>query len=466
MDWSRLKSIPGRLQRSQPLPAHQEQTSASSPAANYHAYVDALTPGHVAGWARNATDPSEHPEYVVVLSHTDEILAQGRADLFLPGLRDIGVGDGKNGYYAKLPRTLSAAELPYLDVRLVANGASFQRSDWLATNYQPINHIIMDIVDNCNLRCPFCVYDYTGIHTTNLMTEATIDAAVRFAPYVTEGNFWFSCLHEPTLHPRLVDYILRVPADYRDRLFYTTNLAKRMPDGYFRTLAESGMHHLNVSIESLDPAVYERMRKGARFGIFKENWDKLVDAFARSPAPPRLRYISMAYKSNYRELPSLIAHLLNERGATRVDVRHTYTMSHISADFQRSEYLSRDEWYWLRDQLAHYDPETLLLDLPPDLGNLTFDADAAAVADRQPAAEPKATAQPVVEPLFTPLDCSPLPKGFLPGRYGLRLIWDGRLEVSRVWGDQHNPHPGEKRLITTNVRDIGDVPQFLDALPI
>lgn len=92
------------------MSARQEQTAVSSPAADYHAYVDARTPRHVAGWARNAIDPAEHPEDAVMLTHTNESMARRCADLFLRGLHDIGVGDGTNGVCTKLPRTLSAPD--------------------------------------------------------------------------------------------------------------------------------------------------------------------------------------------------------------------------------------------------------------------------------------------------------------------------------------------------------------------
>ena len=77
----------------------------------------------------------------------------------------------------------------------------------------------MDIVDNCNLRCPFCLYDYANTRTTHFMTEQTIEAALRFLPYTRDGEFWFSCLHEPTLHPKLTSFIDKVPPEYRRKLF-------------------------------------------------------------------------------------------------------------------------------------------------------------------------------------------------------------------------------------------------------
>ncbi|PPQ35174.1 hypothetical protein [Rhodopila globiformis] len=114
------------------------------------------------------------------------------------------------------------------------------------TAHEPIQNLIMDIVDNCNLGCPFCLCDYAQTRTTHMMSEAALRAAVRLACFTTEGSFWFSCLHEPTLHPHLTAFIEPVPHACRSKLLYTTNLAKRMPGAYFQMLASSGMHHVNL----------------------------------------------------------------------------------------------------------------------------------------------------------------------------------------------------------------------------
>ncbi|EQD45607.1 molybdenum cofactor biosynthesis protein A, partial [mine drainage metagenome] len=162
----------------------------------------------------------------------------------------------------------------------------------------------------------------------------TIAAALRFLPFVAEGKFWFSCLHEPTLHPQLMAFIDKAPREYRRKIFYTTNLAKRMPQAYFAWLADSGLHNINVSIESRNPALYERMRKGARYRIFQENWDHLLAAFAQGSAPPALRYIAMAYKANFRELPDLVAFLIERRRAAQVEIRFTFDVAHLPAAFR------------------------------------------------------------------------------------------------------------------------------------
>ncbi len=55
--------------------------------------------------------------------------------------------------------------------------------------FQPLHHVAMDIVNNRNLRCPFCVYDYAQTSKTYVMSDETFASTLRLLPYVTDGNF-------------------------------------------------------------------------------------------------------------------------------------------------------------------------------------------------------------------------------------------------------------------------------------
>jgi hypothetical protein len=172
-----------------------------------------------------------------------------------------------------------------------------------------------------------------------------------------------------------------------------------MPDEYFQLVAASGLRHINVSIESQNPSIYERMRKGARHRIFLENWERLLAAFPSTPTPPQLRYIIMAYRSNLQEIPQLVNHLLEQRLASQVEVRDTYDMPHIPKEFKADEFLSHADWHWLQAQLADHSVHKVALLLPPNLP-------AEAAPNEPPTPEPAQSERSASEPIAeaTPLE--------------------------------------------------------------
>ena len=441
-----------------------EQVATPVMTSPYQGYVDERSTRHVVGWVWNAANPAERVDYEVVLptSHGSRVLHHGCADELNAALAQCGVGDGRYGFYVLLPDGISEAERDALYVRTVDTAHRVDMAPKVKSVFEPISYVAADIVDNCNLRCPFCVYDYTGVHTTNFMSDATFDAALRLVPYVTHGNFWLSCLHEATLHPKLVEFIDRVPREYRNKLFYTTNLAKRMPRSYFDFLGGSGVDHLNISVESLVPEIYERMRKGARHKVFLENWQAMLDAFERGSAPPRLRYIIMAYRSNVREIPQLVEQLRREKMAWQIEVRHTYYMSHIATDFRDREFLRTEEWAWLQEQLADYPTQEVLRLWPPDgVGHEQVQSPTASIIMPGPA--PAASSKLRLDKasmVTAPTGASTR----IPRPFNLRLSWDGGLEIygeeTLVPGQQ----PQFSNYLYTNVNYIQDPARFLLAL--
>ncbi len=417
--------------------------------------IDELSEVHVAGWAFDPQCSDDRVSIEAVLDGSGEPLARARADQFTYWLAAAGKGDGAHGFYVRWPRPLSADELARVRVRTLGPTATtLARVGSVRTEYNPLLHVAMDIVDNCNLRCPFCLYDYSGTHATNLMDDATLAAALRFLPYTWDGEFWFSCLHEPTLHPKLMSFIDQVPREFRRKIFFTSNLAKRMPQRYFEWLATSGIHHINISIESRDPAIYERMRKGARHRIFQANLETLLGARPQGAGSPFLRYIVMAYKSNLHELPELVHHLFEERQARQVEIRYTYDVPHIPPGFKQAEYLEPQDWRWLQEQFSQYTSDRLMLVAPPN--------DAAPAV---PAAKGGAS-DGVGDTGATRLAVPPQEAAgaVLAGRYMFRLSWDGSLRVQGILAASRNGEARERQLLSTNIRDIADPRAFFDEL--
>ncbi len=401
---------------------------SEAPPSPFNGYVDEISPHHVAGWL---TGPGA-PQFQAVLSG-GEVVAHGASDQFKFG--PSHAGQGNHGFFQRFSRTLSDGERQSLTVR-ANDGSVLQHSQSLVTDYRPLMLNAMDIVDNCNLRCPFCVYDYSKTFATNMMDEATIEAALRFLPYTLDSNFWFSCLHEPTLHPEFVSFLDRVPHELRRKVFFTTNLAKRMKPEYFKFLADGGYANVNISIESLDPVIYERMRKGARYRIFMENWDALIAAFAAGSAPPFLRYIVLVYQSNLREIPALVDHLLTARRADEIQLRFTFDVAHIPQQFRDTEYVGDADWDWLAGQVAHH-----------------------------PAGKVQVIRSPAAESPVAAAETAAAPAGIvLPGRFEFQTSWDGTIKVKRFWAIPFDTS-GEPPIAEVNVRDIEDPLAFFASLP-
>ena len=417
----------------------------------FQGYLDAASNRHVAGWIRDLSKPGTRVAYrvIAVIDGVETVLHEGVADEHTAQLETIGVGDGSHAFYARFDRRLSDTERDSLAVQVVATGRAIELAPGIEREWNPIRYIALDVVDNCNLRCPFCLFDYTGVNRTNAMDPAAFASTLRLAPLTTLGNFWLSCLHEPTLHPQFEALLDGIPQEQRRKVFYTTNLAKRMPQSYYELLAGSGLHNLNISIESFDPAIYERMRKGAKHRIFSANWDIMLDAFARGSAPPKVRYIMMAYRSNLAELPTLVRRLREEKQAWQVEVRFTYPEPHIPAAFCEAEFLEDADWAWLREQFAGYDPNEVILIAPP--------AEAAGAGVPDPAGVAPVDAEPVV------VVSEPQAK---PRSVEMRITWDGKVRVTPATdpSQDHDTKIERACLAELHISEIGDPDAFLAGL--
>jgi MoaA/NifB/PqqE/SkfB family radical SAM enzyme len=178
--------------------------------------------------------------------------------------------------------------------------------------------IRVDVTGNCNIRCPYCINDFSLIRGNLLMDRCTFEKVIGLLPLLRpDGHLLFSCYFEPTLHPQFLEFLSAVPSDHLPRGGFTTNLSRRLPDSFFDQLAQLRLGYINVSIDSLDPSVFEQMRQGARFDVFSENLDRLVRVCSEKQGPA-LHFITMISKLNLDS----VGELINECSARYRPKRH------------------------------------------------------------------------------------------------------------------------------------------------
>lgn len=409
----------------------------------YQGFLDECSVRHIAGWVRDLSDAARRVTIDIVLPGPEgEILLKRHVSAqFSDVLRQVGVGDGTYAFFVMFEHELTPLQRDAVFVRVQGSSHVLDAAPALKREFQPIHHVAMDIVNNCNLRCPFCVYDYGQTNKTYVMSDETFDSALRLIPYVTDGNFWLSCLHEATLHPRLLDFIERVPREYRKKLFFTTNLAKRQQRPFFEALAHSGMDHVNISLESLEKDIYEKMRKGARYHIFLENLALMLEVFRATPNAPRIRYNLMAYRSNLQELPGLVATLLNEKHGWQAEIRATMDMPQIPEDFREEEFLSTSEWAWLMQELKRFPQERIVLIAPPQ--NKGYDREEGKRVLQSSAVSPERAGW--VEA-----------KGPAPRPFNVRIGWDGTLNIYSELPARPGEQPDLANYLISNINEMKD----------
>ncbi|MFQ5739296.1 MAG: radical SAM protein [Acidobacteriota bacterium] len=227
--------------------------------------------------------------------------------------------------------------------------------------------IMMDVTGNCNLRCPYCVNEFEGIKGNLLMTPELFDKAFTLAPLLKpESEFFISCSFEPTLHPRFLELLLRIPEAHQRQVAFTTNLAKPFRDDYFEKLARSGIGYINVSIDSWSPQVFEELRTGAKFTTFQDNFRRLTQIFSATPGAPEIRVITVVCRRNLEETPELVRRCAEEFQVAHHEVRPFWFTTEIAErSWAQEQALSQQQFLALRKRLKDLSPPVWIgYDLP------------------------------------------------------------------------------------------------------
>lgn len=319
----------------------------------------------IVGWAFDHKNPTRR---LTIQVHVNgKPVLDLAAKRYRPDLQRAGYGDGRHGFEIPLVCVPGAVPGVHLQVRVVGRERPllFHGRELLEIHEIPgLALIAADVVNNCNLRCPFCLVDYTRIRNTEVMSDEVFDKAMQLAELASEGSFLLSCLHEPTLHPHFDRLLSTVPQRLTHKFTFTTNLAKPMTNDMFETWANSRIHHINISLDTFDSELFAVLRKFGRFKVFLDNLERLTKVFRQHPSPPKLRYITMAFKCNLNEIPEIVRRTNEHYLSSANEIRYTFNMRHIADEFRRTEYLEKKDWETLSAQLRAL-PYPCLIATPP-----------------------------------------------------------------------------------------------------
>lgn len=179
-----------------------------------------------------------------------------------------------------------------------------------ALPYKPL-YVKIKLVWTCNLRCGMCNHwrekQEKPLHLDQF--KAIVDELAALGCqkiHITGG--------EPTLYPDLVDLIRHI-RQYDIRVNMTTN-ATLITKEKARALAEAGLHRVNISLDSPDRRVHDRVRgvKGA--------WKKTTKAaryLRRRLKKGQVCINTVVGRSNYQSLAGL-PDLAHELGANQLNL--------------------------------------------------------------------------------------------------------------------------------------------------
>jgi len=343
------------------------QLRAKSADHSVAGYVDGVKCDRVIGWAYDAQNPRKR--VTVDLYCGGKLVSSAVAGQYREDLKAAEIGDGRYGFACEFPGitspTRKTVSVRVRDSPLLLEWDERDVFDVDLTPAPIITYLAIDTVNNCNLRCPFCLVDYTSVNHTELMSEATFERLLTLIDYVDDWGFWMSCLHEPTLHPRFNRLLDMIPRARRKDVLFTTNLARPLDEATLEGWAESGIDHINISLDTMNPELFAILRKFGRYSVFEQNLDRMASVFRRFQNPPKLRYITMAFKSNFDEVAEIIR-VSHERWMSyENEIRFTYNFQHITDDFRRTHYLDKEQWPILDARLAAL-PYNYYVGQPPD----------------------------------------------------------------------------------------------------
>jgi molybdenum cofactor biosynthesis enzyme MoaA len=186
------------------------------------------------------------------------------------------------------------------------------------------------------------------------MSEEVFDKVLKLLPLVPDQSFFISCAFEPLLHPRFTDLLKRIPANEKSKGFFTTNLTIPLSNAAFEDLSLANINHINISLDSLDPATFETLRLRGKYPVFQKQLETLASVFRKAANPPKLRYITMAFKQNFHEISTLVQLTHQNYLAYEHEIRLPFDYTQMDPRWKATSMISLEEWNYLESTIPKF----------------------------------------------------------------------------------------------------------------
>ncbi|UBF26682.1 GTP 3',8-cyclase MoaA [Kovacikia minuta CCNUW1] len=157
----------------------------------------------------------------------------------------------------------------------------------------PVDYLRISLVDRCNFRCQYCMPEGADIQYAlqqNLLTQPELITLLREV-FIPVGFTRFRLTGgEPLVHPGVVE-IVRTIAQFpaTQDLSMTTN--GFLLAGLAQDLHNAGLRRVNISLDSLDPDVFNQIIGNRGRSRWQQVWDGIQTAYQVGFNPLKLNVV-------------------------------------------------------------------------------------------------------------------------------------------------------------------------------
>jgi pyrroloquinoline quinone biosynthesis protein E len=179
---------------------------------------------------------------------------------------------------------------------------AFKR-DGVKLDYLPVK-LDIENVSRCNFRCTMCTVSdwHHGQRAGDLKLEAfkrLIDEQIGLVEIKLQG------LGEPTMQRDDYFAMIRYAREKHIWVRTTTNASLLHLKNNYRTMIDSDVNEIQISIDGATKDVFESIRRGSMFERVKSNC-KLINAYSREVGVERTKMWTVVQRGNWHQLDDLV----------------------------------------------------------------------------------------------------------------------------------------------------------------